>query len=160
MTEIPVMEQLWQMAQMVLCGWVLMFFSHEKQVLARIGRWKYRKRAAGDFFFCVFWAVGLWLVLLKVSGGTVRNYIVLGLSGGMAGYQWLFRRRMERFCRLTAKAVLFIWRLIQWALLWPYRLCRKLSAPWMERIRKFLCEKQDFATAEENIIENENIFLS
>ena len=158
MTEIPASQQLWQMAQMILCGWLIMLSSHEKQVLSRTGRWKYRRRAAGDFIFCVFWAIGLWLVLLQVSGGVVRNYIMLGLAVGAAGYQWLFRRRMEPFCRLLANLVRFVWRWFRRILLWPYIFFKMITSPWRKRIRKFLRKKQELAAAEENIIENENIF--
>ena len=42
MMEIPVSQQLLQMVQMVLCGWFIMFSSHEKQLLARTGQWSYR----------------------------------------------------------------------------------------------------------------------
>ena len=160
MMEIPVSQQLLQMVQMVLCGWFIMFSSHEKQLLARTGQWSYRQRTAGDFLFCMFWAVGLWLMLLQVSGGMVRNYILLGLAGGMAGYQWLFRRRMERFCRFAANTTLFVWRWIKRILLWPCRFLWKLAAPWMKKTADFLREKQEFASPEENIIEKEKKFLS
>lgn len=158
MMELPVSQQIGQMMQMILCGWLIMLSGHEKQMLSKTGRWSYRKRAAGDFLFCIFWAVCLWLILLQVSGGMVRNYIALGLAGGMMVYKWLFRRYMERFCRLLANVILFVWCWMWRILLWPYRLLRRMFAPWTERARKFLHEKQEFNTAGENIIENENNF--
>jgi hypothetical protein len=109
----------------------------------------------------VFWAASLWLILLQVSGGLVRNYVVLGLAGGITVYQLFFRKKLERCCRLLAKGSLFLWRWFWRILLWPWRiLVEKLFTPWINRVRKFWKEKQEFAIAEENIIENENKFLS
>ena len=161
MTEFSVSQQLWQMIQMVLWGWLMMFSSHQKQIFFRMGRWSYQERTAGDFLFCVFWAAGLWLILLQVSGGLVRNYIVLGLAGGIIVYQLFFRKKLERCCRLLAKGSLFIWHRFWRMLLWPWRIFfETLFMPWINRVRKFWKEKQEFAIAEENIIENENKFLS
>ena len=161
MTEFSVSQQIWQMIQMVLWGWLMMFSSHQKQSFFKMGRWNYRKRTAGDFLFCVFWAVSLWLILLQVSGGLVRNYVVLGLAGGITVYQLFFRKKLERCCRLLAKGSLFIWHRFWRILSWPWRiLFETLFTPWINRVRKFWKEKQEFAIAEENIIENENKFLS
>jgi hypothetical protein len=161
MTEFSVSQQIWQMIQMVLWGWLMMFSSHQKQSFFKMGRWSYRKRTASDFLFCVFWAVSLWLILLQVSGGLVRNYVVLGLAGGITVYQLFFRKKLERCCRLLAKGSLFIWHRFWRMLLWPWRIFfETLFMPWINRVRKFWKEKQEFAIAEENIIENENKFLS
>ncbi|MBR5318088.1 MAG: hypothetical protein IKU46_00620 [Peptococcaceae bacterium] len=161
MSETDVSRQLWQMAQMFLAGWMLMLSAHEKQALARRGRWSYRQKMLGDFLFCLMWALLLWLILLAVSGGLVRNYIIIGFLGGAAVYWFICRRRLERFCLLLAGGILFVWRWF-WRVVWmPWRVLHRFCVvPCMKFVRKFVKEKQEFAIEEENIIENENYFLS
>ena len=75
-------QQLLQMLQMALFGWCLFFSAHLKQTLASCGKWSFKGKMAGDFFFCLVWGILLWLALLTISGGLVRNYIVFGALVG------------------------------------------------------------------------------
>lgn len=115
----------------------------------------------GDFLLCVLWAVLLWLILLAVSGGLVRNYIIIGFLGGAAVYQFICRRYLERFCLLLAGGILFVWRWFRRIVWLPWRLLYRLCAvPCTKFVRKFVKPKQESAIGEENIIENENYFSS
>ena len=143
------------MGKMFACGWVLMLTAQQKQALARHGRWRYRTKMVQDFIFCMVWAVLLWLWILRVSGGLVRYYIVLGFLGGAACYQWLCRRRMERVCSLTARALLCIWKRFCRVVSWPWRmLYRLIWQPCIRFLKKRWPQKQEFASMEENNIEN------
>ena len=159
MSEGYVSQQIWQMMQMVLAGGAVMLTAHEKQVLARRGRWSYRQKMAGDFVFCLLWAVLLWLILLDVSGGLVRNYIILGFLGGAAVYHFLCRRWMERFCLLLAGVILFLWHWFWRVVLLPWRTMQRVFVvPCVKIVQKIAKTKKESAITEENIIENENYF--
>ena len=161
MNQPAVSQQLWQIVQMALCGWLIMLTTHQKSVLAVIGRWKYRQRIAGDFLFCMCWAVMLWLVFLQVSGGLVRYYIVLGLAGGAAVYQFFCRRHLEGICKFAARRILFIWRWCLWLVKIPWKIFRRgLYCPFVKIIKKFVPTKQEFDGTEENFLKNENYFSS
>lgn len=123
MTSGEVLQQLWQMLQMVAVGWLMMLSAHEKQLLSKLARWRYQQKMAGDFLFCVGWALLLWLILLSVSGGLVRNYILLGWLGGAVLYQVLFRKPMERVGVFLAKGFLLVWRHFWRLVSAPYRGC-------------------------------------
>lgn len=103
MTDYTVGQQLWQMAQMAVVGWVMLLTAHEKQSLALCGRWRYGKKTVIDFLFCLLWGVLLWLVLLRVSGGLLRNYIVFGLLSGAIVYHLACRRWLNRPCLFLAR---------------------------------------------------------
>lgn len=118
-----VLQQLWQMLQMVVVGWLMMLSAHEMQLLSKLARWRYKQKLAGDFLFCVCWALLLWLILLSVSGGLVRNYILLGWLGGAVLYQVLFRKPMEQVGVFLAKGGLWFWRRFRRLVSAPYRWC-------------------------------------
>ncbi len=164
-------RQLWQMAQMFLCGWVMMLSVQLKYALMQLGKWKYRQRMIGDFVFCIMWADFLWLVLMAVSGGLVRNYIIIGLLGGIEVYQLLCRRLFIRVCYAAARAVLFVWRWFWRIVLAPWRgLRRFVLLPCAKRGKniskniyhkiydKYAAQKQELDTVEQNIIRYEEIF--
>ncbi len=165
MIDPSVKQQLWQMLQMFLCGWVLMLSAHEKQIVMKVAQWSYRRRMIGDFVFYVVWALFLWLVLVMVSGGLVRNYIVFGFVSGIAIYQLLFRRLLEQLCRAIAKAVLFVWQWFWRIVLFPWRVVkRQLFAPCARAVKKlvrtFAAKRKQSAAVdeafEETFIEPEN----
>ena len=58
-------QQITQLLQMVAFGWVLMLTADEKKALAACGRWSYRKKAVGDFLFCLLWGLLFWLFLVN-----------------------------------------------------------------------------------------------
>lgn len=156
------------MLQMFFCGWLLMLSAQEKNSLMRLGRWKYRQRMVGDFLFCLFWAVLLWIVLMAVSGGLVRNYIVIGFFSGAVIYHFFCRRILEPVCCLAAKSLLFCWRWFWKMILTPWRmLCRLILIPWFrwqkKQISRFfekiVPKKQEIDPSEENIIEYQENFL-
>lgn len=162
MTDYTVGQQLWQMAQMAAVGWVMLLTAHEKQSLALCGRWRYGKKTVIDFLFCLLWGVLLWLVLLRVSGGLLRNYIVFGLLSGAIVYHLACRRWLNRPCLFLARGILFAWHwfcrfvMLPWHLLnrWCWQPCRKM-------IQNFFVARQETDAEEENITEkNENNFSS
>ena len=79
-------EELLQMLQMFFCGWLVMLTSHEKQALMSVGCFRRSHKTVIDFLFCILWALLLWLIILAVSGGKVRYYLVYSLAGGILMY--------------------------------------------------------------------------
>ena len=152
-------QQLLQMLQMALFGWCLFFSAQLKQTLALCGKWSFKGKMVGDFFFCLVWGMLLWLALLTISGGLVRNYIVFGALAGCAVYQKFCHRLLAKPCLLIAKTFIFIWNKICFVLLLPWQLCHRFFwVPCGKIFYKFLSERQELDEEGENIIENENNF--
>ena len=149
MSQTIIGQQMTQMLQMILFGWAVMLAADEKKALAVCGHWSYRKKTAGDFFFCLLCAVLFWLYLVHVMG------MVIG--GGL--YHFVFRRWCYRLCIWLAKGILFCSRCMAAVLLFPWRmLYRFILQPCGRFWKKNYQERQEFACEEENIIENENNF--
>ena len=152
MKETYVLQQLWQMLQMFVVGWIMMLSAQEKQVLSKLARWRDQKNMVADFVFCFLWAILLWLILLSVSGGLVRNYIILGWLGGAIGYQVLFRKPLEPICRFVAKGMIWSWHWFWCVMLAPYRFVyRRFLVPSLEIIRKITEREQEFDVENEKI---------
>lgn len=161
MSQTDVVQQLWQLLQMALFGWCLMLTAQQKQALAICGRWRYRQKMVGDFLFCVAWALLFWLFLLRLNGGLIRNYIILGLLGGCAVYAGLCRRLCQGFCLRLARILLRLWHWLWRVLLFPWRLLgRLLWRPCLQFFREKWKAQQELVEDAENIIENENNFSS
>lgn len=159
MSETMLEQQLTQLLQMAVFGWVMLLTADEKRILAVCGRWSYRKKAVGDFFFCLVWGLLFWAFLVHINGGLLRNYIFIGLLGGAGLYHVVCRRWCYRFCLLLARGSLWLWRGVKQVLLFPWRLfCRFCVRPCCRTLKKYYWRRQESTAESQNIIENENNF--
>ena len=155
-------EELLQMLQMFFCGWLVMLTSHEKQALMSVGCFRRSHKTVIDFLFCILWALLLWLIILAVSGGKVRYYLVYSLAGGILMYQILFRHIFEKPCCALARIVLFLGRGGCCILQFPYNIIRRLFRLWIAPcsvlFKNLQKRRQESVREEQNIKENENYF--
>lgn len=148
------MTELVQVGKMFLTGVLMMLTAHEKQAFAWYNRWRYRSRMVVDFWFCIIWAILLWLVFLKVSGGLVRYYLIFGLLIGMLFYHVLCRKRTEWVCNQLAKILSDGWHGICKIVFWPWKMLYQIGVmPFIRKIQKYKLQKQEFVPTEENNIE-------
>lgn len=94
----------------------------------------------GDLIFWTIITSIFFYILIKINGGEIRGYIILGFFIGAFIYIKLFSKFILPVCTIVGMAINKIINMILSIILFPFKLLKNKSSPTVKKVKKLPIE--------------------